>query len=97
MMLQNSEMFSLLWDTQSSHMTELHLPILTNYLFDSNWVAGLTALLQSPHTHQLYSAMNKFEKVKYLKFCETSARNSGDTEVHKYLRAEPYLDEYKKL
>ena len=41
--------------------------------------------------------MNKLEKVKYLRFCETSAENSGDTEVHKYLRAEPYLDEYKKL
>jgi hypothetical protein len=75
-------------------MTELHLPILTNYLFDSHWAAGLTALLQSPNTHQLYSAMNKFEKVKYLRFCETSAENSGATEVHRYLRAVPYLDEY---
>ena len=93
-MLQNSELFSLLWDTQSSHMTELHLPILSNYLFDSHWAAGLTALLQSPNTHQLYSAMNKFEKVKYLRFCETSAENSGATEVHRYFRVEPYLDEY---
>ena len=93
-MLQNSEMFRLIWDTQSSHMTELHLPILTNYLFDSQWAVGLTAMLQSPHTHQLYSAMNKFEKVKYLRFCETSAENSGDTEVQRNLRAGPYLEEY---
>jgi hypothetical protein len=38
--------------------------------------------------------MNKFEKVKYLRFCETSAENSGATEVHRYFRAEPFLDEY---
>ena len=75
-------------------MTELHLPILTNYLFDSRWTAGLAALLQSPHTHQLYAAMNKFEKVKYLRFCETSAENSGASEVQRYLTVEPYLDEY---
>jgi hypothetical protein len=71
-MMHNKSIFSYLWKQCSFIWNDLHLVLLTNFMFDSVWADGLKSLFLSPNTKQIFNSMNLFEKEKYLKFCDKS-------------------------
>lgn len=72
-MLKNGPIMEFIWNTCSYIWSEMHLILLTNYLFESKWVDGILILFRSKATQQIIMSMNTYEKLKYIKFCEKSA------------------------
>ena len=65
-MLNNLDAFLYLWQHHSAIWSDLHLALLLNYLYEASWTMGISALLSLPATHQLFEAMNTFERRKLL-------------------------------
>jgi len=72
LMIQDAETFQFLWNFCSYIWNEVHMVLLTNYLFDSVWKEGIKVFFDSPNTKQIFAQMSLFEKERYLKFCEKS-------------------------
>jgi hypothetical protein len=77
-MLQNLDTFTYLWNKCAYLWTDLHLALLLNYLFESQWEAGLHAVLTSQATHQLLAAMSHYERTKLLAFVHHSASSVAE-------------------
>lgn len=71
-MLQNKHIFTYLWKQCAYIWNDIHLVLLTNFLFDSVWSEGIKNLYTSANTKQIFTQMNLFEKEKFLKFCDKS-------------------------
>ena len=72
-MLKNKDMFKYMWKKCAYMWNDIHLVLLTNYIFEAQWLDGMNILFASMNTHQTFNQMNLFEKEKYLKFCDKSA------------------------
>jgi len=51
---------------------DIHFVALVNFIFESHWLDGIRILFASATIHQIFNAMNMYEKEKFLKFCEKS-------------------------
>lgn len=76
-MMNNRDIFRYLLKRCGFLLNDIHLNLLTNYVLEAlsskgEWVDGLRVLLTSPTTHQIFNAMNLYEKDRYLKFCNKS-------------------------
>ena len=74
--LQNRDVFKYLWRNCSYIWNDVHLVILADFIFDSQWEDGCKVLFASANTHQIFNAMNLYEKEKFLKYCDKSIRKT---------------------
>lgn len=56
--LKNKGMFRYFWKKCSIIWNEIHLILLTNFIFESQWIDGIKILFSSAHTHQIFNSMN---------------------------------------
>lgn len=71
-MLNNKDIFRYLLKRCSFLWNEVHIALLTNFVLEAQWSDGLKILFTAQPSHQLFNAMNLYEKEKYLKFCDKS-------------------------
>ena len=50
-MINNLDAFVYLWQYHSSIWSDVHLALLLNYLYESSWTVGISALLSLSSTH----------------------------------------------
>ena len=92
-MLQNRDIFKYLWRKCSFMWNDIHFVALVNFIFESHWLDGIRILFASATIHQIFNAMNMYEKEKFLKFCEKSISKQNPVAI-KDFRYQMSFDPY---